>query len=109
MKHFPSIKKNEDFRKVYDTGNSRANHFLVMYIKENGRAADRIGISVSGKTGNSVVRHHLTRLLRESFRLNPSETGKGYDLVIVVRQAAVGISYREIEKAYLDLRRRHGI
>ena len=37
--------------------------YLVLYIRENGiRTKIGLGISVSKKVGNSVVRHHLTRL-----------------------------------------------
>ena len=65
-----SIKKNEEFREIYNQGKSYANKYLVMYIYENGTQNNRIGISVSKKVGNSVVRHRLTRLIRESYRLN---------------------------------------
>ena len=70
MKHFNSIKKNRDFQEVYQNGRSLANKLLVMYIKKTDRPETRIGISVSRKVGNSVVRHRITRLIRESFRLH---------------------------------------
>ena len=68
MKRFNSIKKNSEFQKVYKTGKSYANKLLVMYVKrvDDGKEP-RIGISVSKKVGNSVVRHHVTRLVRESY------------------------------------------
>ncbi len=109
MKRFPSIKKYPDFQKVYGSGKSKANRLLVMYILENGRDSNRIGISASKKIGNSVVRHRMTRLLRETFRLHAEETKQGYDIVTVVRPMAVGQTYQEIEKAYLHLLRLHGI
>ena len=65
-----SLKKNRDFQKVYRKGRSLANKYLVMYILENGTDRNHLGISVSKKVGNSVVRHHLTRLVRESYRRN---------------------------------------
>ena len=70
MKFSQSLKKNRDFQNVYKKGTSFANSYLVMYILENGLQENRIGISVSKKVGNSVVRHHLTRLIRESYRLS---------------------------------------
>ena len=77
MKHFNSIKKNRDFREVYQSGKSLANRLLVMYVLKTDRPDTRIGISVSKKVGNSVIRHHITRLIRESFRLHEDmlETG----------------------------------
>ena len=70
---------------------------------ENGLSKNRIGISVSKKVGNSVVRHHMCRLIRESYRLNEKSIKPGYDLVVVVRPLAKGRSYREIESALLHL------
>ena len=66
MKFSESLKKNKDFQVVYKNGKSYANRYLVLYIRENGMDKNRLGISVSKKVGNSVVRHHLTRLIRES-------------------------------------------
>ena len=65
MKYSESLKKNRDFQLVYKQGTSFANRFLVMYVKKNQLGRNRIGISVSKKVGNSVVRHHLARLIRE--------------------------------------------
>ncbi len=65
MKDYTSLKKNINFQKVYKEGKSKANKYLVMYVLPNDLGINRLGISVSKKVGNSVVRHHLTRLIRE--------------------------------------------
>ena len=59
MKDYTSLKKNIDFQKVYKEGKSKANKYLVMYVLPNDLGINRLGISVSKKVGNSVVRHHL--------------------------------------------------
>ena len=64
MKRFPSIKKNSDFQNIYRNGKSYANRLLVMYVMRNGEESNQLGISVSKKVGNSVVRHHIARLMR---------------------------------------------
>lgn len=107
MKYSESLKKTGDFRRVYRTGNSLANRYLVMYVRKNGLPRNRIGISVSRKVGNSVVRHHLTRLIRESYRLSEEKYPVGYDLVIVVRVQAKDCTYFEIDRAMNQLARRH--
>ena len=76
---------------------------------EGDRPETRIGISVSKKVGNSVVRHHITRLLRESFRLHEDITETGLDIVVVARAAAKEESYKTIESAYLHLCGLHNI
>lgn len=107
MKNGESLKKNKDFQFVYKTGTSYANKYLVMYVLENQYKKNRLGISVSKKVGNSVVRHRVTRLVRESYRLNEALFKIGYDIVVVARVAAGDKSYKEIESALLHLASRH--
>ena len=103
MKEYTSLKKNIDFQKVYRNGKSKANKYLVMYVLPNNLSINRLGITVSKKVGNSVVRHHLTRLVRESYRLNKNMFNSGLDIVVVVRNTARDKSYKEIESALMHL------
>ena len=98
-----SLKKNYQFRYVYNRGLSIANRLLVMYSIKNGTEGNRYGISVSKKVGNSVVRSRVTRLLRESYRLSEENIVQGYDIVVIARGSAKEASYKEIESALLHL------
>lgn len=109
MKFSESLKKNSDFQKVYRQGKSYANRYLVMYVLENHTEGNRLGISVSKKVGNSVVRHHLTRLIRESYRLQEEMFQIGWDIVIVVRPAARNISFHEMKGSVMHLANLHHI
>lgn len=109
MRFSESLKKNHQFQFVYKYGKSYANKYLVMYIKENGMEINRIGISVSRRVGNSVVRHRITRLVRESYRLHEAVFNSGLDIVIVARQSAASVGYEEIESALLHLGKLHHI
>ena len=109
MQFSESLKKNRDFQKVYRLGKSYANKYLVMYILENHTERNRIGISVSKKVGNSVIRHHLTRLIREGYRLQEDMFNSGLDIVVVARSTAKDISYHEVESALLHLGGLHKI
>ncbi len=109
MKFSESLKKNRDFQSVYRKGKSYGNKYLVMYLLPNQTESNRIGISVSKKVGNSIVRHHLTRLIRESYRLHEENFQRGYDMVVVARTAAKDKTYHEIESALIHLGRLHNI
>lgn len=109
MKFSESLKKNTDFRSVYNKGSSHANRLLVMYVLPNHKEENRLGISVSKKVGNSVVRHHLTRLVRESYRLHEEMFQYGLDIVVIARVSAKNVSYREIESALMHLANLHHI
>lgn len=109
MKFSESLKKNHQFQFVYKNGKSYANKYFIMYVKENGTEGNRIGISVSKKVGNSVVRHRVTRLVRESYRLHESIFNSGLDIVIVARPSAATVGYNEVESALLHLGKLHQI
>lgn len=109
MKYSESLKKYKDFGLVYKEEKSFANKYLVMYIRENGLGKNRLGISVSKKVGNSVVRHRLTRLIRESYRLQEERFRCGLDIVVIARASAKGKGYREIESALIHLGHLHNI
>ena len=109
MQFSESLKKNHQFQFVYKNGKSYANKYLVMYVKENGLGKNRIGISVSKKVGNSVVRHRVTRLVRESYRLHENVFNSGLDIVIIARNNCAEASYEEVESALLHLAKLHEI
>ena len=109
MKNSESLKKNRNFKIVYRQGTSNANRLLVMYVLKNQHMENRLGISVSKKVGNSVVRHRITRLIRESYRLNEEEFKNGLDIVVIARPSAKDRSFQEIESALLHVWKRHHI
>ena len=109
MVHSESLKKNSDFQKVYREGTSYANRCLVMYVLENQYNRNRLGISVSKKTGNSVVRHRITRLIREIYRLDEMRFKTGTDIVVIARPAAKGRNYHDLKKDFFHLAAKHSI
>lgn len=106
MKNLVSLKNNE-FIKVYENGKSYANRYLVMYVFQNGMEINRLGIAVSKKVGNSIVRHRLTRLIREAYRLNIKMFNSGLDIVVIARTNAAAAKYADIESALLHLSKLH--
>ena len=109
MQRSESLKKNQDFQKVYKHGTSKGNRYLVMYVLKNQYMKNRLGISVSKKVGNSVVRHHLTRLIREAYRLNSNMFNSSLDIVVIARNTAKDKTYKEVESALLHLAKLHNI
>ena len=107
MRFTESLRKNQQFQFVYKNGKSYANKYMVMYVKKNGLEINRLGISVSKKVGNSVVRHRVKRLIKESYRLHENIFNSGLDIVIVGRMGAATVGYEEVESALLHLGKLH--
>lgn len=109
MSSYEVLRKNTQFQNVYKKGKSFANKYLVMYCLENGSDITRIGISVSKKVGNSIVRHRLTRLIREACRLNYGDISKGKDIVIISRSAHKDKDFFVTQDALIHLLKLHSI
>ncbi len=109
MRNIISLKNSREFNVVYNNGKSYANKYLVMYMVPNNTEENRIGISVSKKVGNSVIRHRVTRLIRESYRLNKDKLIKGIDIVVIARVGSKDRKYNEIESAFMHLSKIHHI
>ncbi|MEX0745928.1 MAG: ribonuclease P protein component [Phycisphaeraceae bacterium] len=71
---------------------------LIFHARPNDLAFNRLGLSVSRRVGNAVVRGRIKRLLREAFRLEQHDGPQGYDMVIGVRphRPASLSAYREM-------------
>ena len=92
-----TIKKNFEYRKVYKRGRSTVGRYLVVYLFKNNTNANRLGITVSKKVGNSVIRNRVRRLTKESFRKLEDDLNQGYDIVVVARVISNKASYQQIE------------
>lgn len=95
-----SLKKNREFKKVYENGRSYATRNLVIYLLnyEKGKK-NRYGLSVSKKIGNAVTRNKLKRRLREIIRDCEKEYEfKGYDIIFIARKAVVNLNYHQLKK-----------
>ncbi len=103
------LKKNDDYRLVYEKGRSRANKYLVMYVLSNGSDRNRIGISVSKKVGNSVIRHRFKRLVKENYRSHEAVFNSGLDIVIVARSEAAAADFKTVGSALMHLGKLHRI
>ncbi|NLH00346.1 MAG: ribonuclease P protein component [Clostridiales bacterium] len=109
MEFSVSLKKNHEFRRLYEKGRSATTPLLVVYFRRTNREYNQVGITVGTKIGNAVCRNRIRRQIREIYRLNESKLQKGLDIVIVARMRSRYVSYAELEKAYLFACSRLGI
>ncbi|MBS5928067.1 MAG: ribonuclease P protein component [Clostridium sp.] len=110
------LKKNLEFRFIYRRGKSFANSLLVLYVLKNkmnkdreGNLYNKVGISVSKKVGNSVIRSRSKRLIYENYRFKDDYLNKGYDLVFVARTKLKDKNFNEVENAMDNLLKKAGL
>ena len=103
MKFTTSLKKNHEFRRLYNKGKNAASQCVVVYCRRNGRAENRLGVTVSTKIGGAVQRNRIRRRLKEIYRLNENMLKSGYDIVVVARMRSRFAGYKELESSVLSL------
>jgi ribonuclease P protein component len=81
------VRSTADFQRTYKRRCSAGDNILVVLGHLNGLEHPRLGLSVSRKVGNAVVRNRWKRRLREAFRLNREALPQGVDLVVIPRAA----------------------
>lgn len=92
--------RRSEFLQVQEGGQKFSSECLLALVKPNGRAHTRLGLTVSSKVGNAVVRVRLRRLLRELFRKRRMQWPAGLDVVLVVRSSANEVSFAEMSRAF---------
>lgn len=97
------LRKTEEFRRVYESRNSLANATIILYAVQNGQHCSRLGLSVSRKVGNAVVRNSWKRRLREVFRLTRLQLPPGWDIVVLPQKGAALPTFANMKKAFLSL------
>ena len=101
MRNIDSLRNTLAFKRVYEGGNSVANKMLVLYSAP--AEGKKLGISVSKKIGNSVVRHRTARLIRESYLHIKDQLPEDTAIIVIARAAVVGTKQQQVEESLLHL------
>lgn len=94
--------KKGDFKKVIEDGRKFSSGYLLIYVKPNGLPFSRLGIAVSKKIGNAVVRNRIKRRLREAVRKQLMEKPLRYDFMIIARSASADAAFAALNKVITD-------
>jgi ribonuclease P protein component len=105
------LRKRPEFLKLSRTGSKFQSVNFVVIGKANDGAESRLGITVSGKVGNSVVRNRIKRQVREFFRRCRADLPQAADYLVIARNGAATLANNliacELERAFLNQRSRH--
>ncbi len=88
MKKLKTLKKNYEFKNVLSKGKFFVGKYIIIYIRNNNKKENFIGIAVNTKIGKAVKRNRIKRVIRESYRLNKEKLKKGKDIVFLWNKSA---------------------
>lgn len=100
------IKKNTEYKKVYEKGKSVADYNLVLFYKKNNTKDLRFGFTAAKKMKLAVDRNYVRRRLKEIVRLNEDKIVEGYDIVFMARLNAKEADYKNLEKSFYKVLKR---
>ena len=95
MKKENRIKKNEEFSRIIAKKHTVGNAVFLVYFDKKDLDHARVGISVSKKMGNAVVRNKIKRQLRMMFIESFDYENCPYDLIVIVKKKYLENSYQE--------------
>jgi ribonuclease P protein component len=88
--------ESREFQHVTRQGRRAASDaFVVLVAVDGARVRPRLGVTVSRRVGNAVVRNRVKRRIREWFRREREHLPRGAEVVVIARTGATGLSFRE--------------
>ena len=104
MKKIYRVKKEKEYQRVFHQGKSIANRQVVVYVyPKPGQDHFRVGLSVSKKLGNAVVRNQIKRYLRQALHELEAAIKPDIDFLLIARQDIRGRSVEQVKESLIHV------
>jgi ribonuclease P protein component len=88
------VRRRGEYLRAYRRGRRRSCGLVTLHFSPNEAGVPRLGVTVSRKVGNSVVRHRVKRRIVEVFRRSPGRRAlPACDFVVHVKPAAAAADF----------------
>ena len=95
------VRRGSEYKAIYAGGKRVRLRSATLFLMPAGGGDSRLGITVTRRIGNSVVRNRLKRRVREIFRRHRGSIRKDLLIVINVAPPAVSMPFAEFEREVL--------
>ncbi|HEL1584789.1 TPA: ribonuclease P protein component [Streptococcus suis] len=102
MKKSYRVKREQDFNAIFTKGENVANRRFVIYHMHKKQNHFRVGLSVSKKLGNAVVRNKIKRRIRHVLIELRSQLVTD-DFVVIARKGVEDLTYQELKQNLLHV------
>lgn len=111
MKKTLKLKKNYEFKRVLTKGNYYSGKYLDVFVKQNNRSINFIGIAIGVKIAKAVKRNRIKRLISENYRLMEENLKVGYNIVFLWKKKVdiCNATFFNIKEDMTNIFRRIGI
>lgn len=91
--------RSREFQHVTRQGcRAASDAYVVLVARDAGSGRSRLGVTVSRRVGNAVVRNRVKRRIREWFRRERTGWPEGLEIVVIARRAAVELDAAESDR-----------
>jgi ribonuclease P protein component len=101
------LRHRQEFERVFQRGTKQVSPAFVWYLLPTSGPDSRLGMAVSKRVGNAVVRNRVKRYAREFFRRHKMQFDPPCDLIVVARRQAADLQYAESVQQFMSLLRRY--
>lgn len=97
------LKSEADVQRVWRQGSTWTHPLIILRARPNQLGRTRVAFVVSKKIGKAVARNRGKRLMREAVRSRFEQIARGYDIVLIGRNAIAEASLDGVSSAIEEL------
>ena len=98
------MKRNNDFKKVFEKGKYFQKNFIKIKYLKNGLDKNQFGLIVGIKISKKAVeRNRIKRWVEEIIHLNSDQIKTGFNIIIMFNPDIIEKKYSQVEEELINL------
>jgi len=102
------VSRSSDYQRIYDSGRKVHSGSFVLFGLANSMEHHRLGVTVSRRIGNAVVRNRVKRRFREIFRRSCDNIPHHFDFVVNAKRHCATVSFHALSAEFQAAMHRMG-